>query len=69
MLVDVGRAYALQQKVAEATAALSRAIDLGACQTRDQDRARQVIRDLITVQTPPTAALAALAERVGAPGP
>jgi transcriptional regulator with XRE-family HTH domain len=65
MLIDVGRAYALQQQVAEATAALSRAIDLGSCPVRDQDRARQVIRELITMQTPPPPVLAALAERAG----
>jgi hypothetical protein len=66
MLIDVARAYALQQQVAEATAALSRAIDLGSCQVRDLDRARQLTRELMTMQTPPPPALAALAEHVGA---
>jgi len=69
MLIDVARAHALRQDVDEATAALSRAMDLGSWQVRDRDRARQVIGDLLTVQTTPhraLTALTALAERVGA---
>jgi transcriptional regulator with XRE-family HTH domain len=67
ILIDVARAYALRRQVDEATAALSRAVDLGSCPARDQDRARGVIRELLTMQTPPPRALAVLAERVGAP--
>jgi hypothetical protein len=66
LLIDVARAYALRAQVDEATAALLRAEDLGPSQPRDRDRAGQVIRELMTITTPPPCALLALAERLGA---
>jgi hypothetical protein len=69
MFIEVARAYALGQQVAEATAALSRAVDLGGGQARDRDRIRQVVGELLALQTPPGAALAALAARLRAPDP
>ena len=66
MLVDIARAYALRSQIDEATAALQRAEDLGSCQVRDHDRARQVVRQLLTIHSPPPRALCALAERMGA---
>jgi hypothetical protein len=69
MLVDVARAYALRQQVDEATAALTRAVDLGPSQPADHDRARRVIGELLVLRTPPPRPLVALAERVGAVPP
>jgi hypothetical protein len=66
MLIDVARAYALRDQVHEATAALLRAAELEPCQASDRDRAREVIRELLTMHTPPPRALTALAERMGA---
>jgi transcriptional regulator with XRE-family HTH domain len=66
MLIDVARAHALRAQVAEATAALLRAEQLGPCQVRDHDRACQVICDLLDQQTPAPDALLALARRMGA---
>ncbi len=66
MLVDVARAYALRGQVDEATAALLRAADLGPPPARDRERARHVIRDLLTMHSPPPRALVALAERLSA---
>ena len=51
------------------SASLSRALDLEFGQSRDRDRARQVICELLNVQTPPSLALATLAERLGAVRP
>jgi tetratricopeptide (TPR) repeat protein len=64
MLIDVARAYALRQQVDEATAALTRALELGPGQARDQ--AGQVIGDLLSMHTPPARSLLALADRLGA---
>jgi hypothetical protein len=66
LLIDVARAYALRDQLDEATAALLRAEDLGSGQARDHDSACQVIRELLTMHTPPARALTALAERMGA---
>jgi transcriptional regulator with XRE-family HTH domain len=64
MLIDVARAYALREQVDEATAALLRVEGLGPCRVRDHDRACQVIRELMAIRTPPSAALIGLAERM-----
>jgi transcriptional regulator with XRE-family HTH domain len=66
VLIDLARAYALRDQVAEATDALLRAEALGACLQRDRDRACQVIRELLARRTPAAGELAALAERLGA---
>ncbi len=64
MLVDVARAYALRQEVDEATAALTRAVDLAPAEARD--RAFALIGELASMRTPPPRPLVALAARVGA---
>jgi hypothetical protein len=47
MLVDIARAFALREQVAEAVDALERAESASAAFVADSDRARQVIRDLL----------------------
>lgn len=64
MLVDVARAYALRQEVDEATAALTRAVDLEPAEARD--RALALIGELTSMRTPPPRPLVALAAQVGA---
>jgi transcriptional regulator with XRE-family HTH domain len=66
LLIDVARAYALRRQVDEAADALLQAEALGPGRPRDAERARQVIRDLLTIRTPPRASLLALAARMGA---
>jgi hypothetical protein len=65
MLIDVARAHAQRNQVAEATEALLRAEALGPCQVRDRDRAGQVIRDLLAAADPVPCALRRLADRMG----
>jgi transcriptional regulator with XRE-family HTH domain len=66
LLTDVARAHTLRKQVTEATDALLRAEALGPGRIRERNRARQVIRDLLSMRTPPPASLAALAERMEA---
>jgi len=61
MLIDVARAHALRREVDEATVAIARAVDLGCGAARDRDRARDVVRQLVTMQARPVPLLAALA--------
>jgi transcriptional regulator with XRE-family HTH domain len=65
MLIDVARAHAQRNQVAEATEALLRAEALGPCQVRDRDRAGQVVRDLLAAADPVPCALRRLADRMG----
>jgi hypothetical protein len=67
MLVDVARAHALRQEVDQATAALTRAVDLEPAEARD--RAFALIGELTSMRTPPPRRLVALAARVGALSP
>jgi transcriptional regulator with XRE-family HTH domain len=64
MLIDVARAYVLRRQTAEATDALLQAETLGPCPGRDQERACQVVRDLLAVSDPVPWALSRLAARL-----
>jgi hypothetical protein len=64
MLTDVARAYALRKQVDEAIGTLTRAADLGFGEARDREIAREVVCDLVAMQTPARPALARLAERL-----
>jgi transcriptional regulator with XRE-family HTH domain len=66
MLIDVARAHALRRQVDEATEALLEAEQVGPCQLRDRDRAREVIRDLLAMRQPAPFALVRLAARMQA---
>lgn len=64
MLIDVARAFALRERVDEATDALARAEAISAGYVRDSDRARHVLAQLLAAGDPPPTALADLATRL-----
>jgi hypothetical protein len=64
MHMDVARAFALRKQLGAATSALARAADLGFGEERDRQIARDVVRDLLAMQTPAIPSLAALAKRL-----
>jgi transcriptional regulator with XRE-family HTH domain len=68
MLIDVARAHALRDQVAEATLALLQAAERGPWQPREHERARQVVSDLLAAGDPAPAELVALAARIGVAG-
>jgi transcriptional regulator with XRE-family HTH domain len=67
MFIDVARAHAQRRQVAEAVDALRRAEDLTPEQVHAHPSARRVVADLLAMEKPPSAELAALAQRVAAP--
>jgi DNA-binding XRE family transcriptional regulator len=67
MLIDVARAHTQRRQVAEAVAALLDAERITPEQVRGHALVRQLVADLMTMQTPPSAELAALSMRVAAP--
>ncbi len=67
MLIDVARAHAQRRQVADAVAALRQAEDLTPEQVHAHALVRQVVADLLAMQNPPGAELAALSVRVAAP--
>ena len=66
MLIDVARAYAQRRQVADAVAALVQAESLTPEQVHAHALVRQVVADLLAMQVPPGADLAALSVRVAA---
>ena len=66
MLIDVARAYAQRRQVDNAVAALVQAEELTPEQVHAHALVRQVVTDLLAMQNPPSAGLAALSVRVGA---
>jgi transcriptional regulator with XRE-family HTH domain len=66
MLIDVARAQAQRRQVADAVAALTEAERLTPEQVHAHALVRQVLTDLLAMQTPPSAELAALSVRVAA---
>jgi tetratricopeptide (TPR) repeat protein len=67
MLIDLARAHAQRRQVGEAVAALRQAEDLTPEQVHAHALVRQVVADLLAMQNPPGAELAALSVRVAAP--
>jgi transcriptional regulator with XRE-family HTH domain len=66
MLIDVARANAQRRQVADAVAALTEAERLTPEQVHAHALVRQVVADLMAMQAPPSAELAALSVRVAA---
>ncbi len=66
MLIDVARAHAQRRHVSDAVAALVEAERLTPEQVHAHALVRQVVADLLAMQTPPSAELAALSVRVAA---
>lgn len=66
MLIDVARAHAQRRQVADAVAALTEAERLTPEQVHAHALVRQVVADLLAMQVPPSAELAALSVRVAA---
>jgi hypothetical protein len=66
MLIDVARAHAQRRQIAEAVAALAQAEEITPEQVRSHMLVRQVVADLLAMQSPPAAELAALSVRVAA---
>jgi DNA-binding XRE family transcriptional regulator len=66
MLIDVARAHAQRRQVADAVAALVQAEQLTPEQVHAHALVRQVVADLLAMQAPPSAELAALSVRVAA---
>lgn len=66
MLIDVARAHAQRRQVDSAVAALRQAEELTPEQVHAHALVRQVVADLVAMQTPPSADLAALSVRVAA---
>jgi hypothetical protein len=64
MLIDIARAYAQRRQVGEAVAALRRAETVSPELTRGHAVVRQLVSDLMTMQNPPSAELAALSVHV-----
>jgi transcriptional regulator with XRE-family HTH domain len=67
MLIDLARAHAQLRQVADAVAALRQAEKLTPEQVHAHASVRQVVADLLAMQNPPGAELAALSVRVAAP--
>lgn len=67
MLIDVARAHAQRRQVAESVAALVQAERITPEQVHAHPLVRQVVADLLAMQNPPGADLAALSSRVAAP--
>jgi transcriptional regulator with XRE-family HTH domain len=66
MLIDVARAHAQRRQVADAVAALTEAERLTPEQVHAHALVRQVVADLLAMQSPPSPELAALSARVAA---
>jgi transcriptional regulator with XRE-family HTH domain len=66
MLIDVARAHAQRRHVADAVAALTEAERLTPEQVHAHALVRQVVADLLAMQSPPSPELAALSVRVAA---
>jgi transcriptional regulator with XRE-family HTH domain len=66
MLIDVARAHAQRRHVADAVAALTEAERLTPEQVHAHALVRRVVADLLAMQSPPSAELAALSVRVAA---
>jgi transcriptional regulator with XRE-family HTH domain len=66
MLIDVARAHAQRRQVGDAVAALTEAEELTPEQVHAHALVRQVVADLVAMQTPPSPELAALSVRVAA---
>jgi hypothetical protein len=66
LLIDVARAHAQRRQVADAVAALRQAEELTPEQVHAHALVRQVVSDLLAMQNPPGADLAALSVRVAA---
>lgn len=64
MLIDVARAHIQRRHTAEAVAALRQAEDITPEQIRTHAMVRQLVSDLLTMQTPPSAELRGLASRL-----
>lgn len=67
MLIDIARAHAQRRQIGNAVAALRQAEDLTPEQVHAHALVRQVVADLLAMQNPPSAELAALSVRVAAP--
>lgn len=67
MLIDVARAHAQRRQVGDAVAALRQAEELTPEQVHAHALVRQLVTDLLAMQNPPSADLAALSARVAAP--
>lgn len=66
LLVDVARAHAQRRHADEAVGALRQAEEISPELVRGHPLVRQLVADLLAVQTPPSAGLSALATRVSA---
>ena len=64
--IDVARAHAQRRQVDEAVAALRTAESITPEQVHNHRVVRRLVADLLTMQSPPSAELRELAERVGA---
>jgi hypothetical protein len=66
MLIDIARAFTLQEQAADAAGALLRAESISPAYLRDSARARSVVTDLLDRDAPAPAALTELAARLAA---
>jgi tetratricopeptide (TPR) repeat protein len=66
MLIDIARAHAQRRQIDDAVSVLRHGEEISPEQIRGHRLVRQLVSDLLTMQTPPSSELRELARRVGA---